>query len=348
MVIQHVCFYLPTCIPSSSTGVKLGKRGFCEMALVPFSYNNVFTDELRLEEKCVSVGSRFFRLKQGWKADGKGGSSIGFGASSYPGAFVLGWALRERAQHLLKGRNILELGCGIGLAAIMATAAVEVETDRPCLYVSTDGDQEVLQNLTASNIASNIHDTCNHDTIDHKVNREGSAAPAAGKGDEDGPSTAKIFFSRGSADALGEIVVQKLFWGDTLDLAAADTACAKDSKFHMVVAADIVAVPYAEAYGPLVETIAHFLQPNPDQDKGGTMNPLQEHTETVREYPWPKNASVFLLIYKQRHGSEAKFFHMMNKRFGEGCLLDADGMDGGWIHKDFDGQGMQAWAWWHR
>lgn len=46
---------------------------------------------------------------QAWKAGGKGGTEIGFGASVYPAAFVLADFL-ERHPYLVRGKRVIELG----------------------------------------------------------------------------------------------------------------------------------------------------------------------------------------------------------------------------------------------
>eukprot|EP01138_Halocafeteria_seosinensis_P007870 gb/GECG01008041.1/.p1 GENE.gb/GECG01008041.1/~~gb/GECG01008041.1/.p1 ORF type:complete len:156 (+),score=5.66 gb/GECG01008041.1/:1-468(+) len=83
-----------------------------KMALIPFSYNNPYTDTLRLSERLFDIhhpcsqqqpGSNeatemtttTLRIKQDYKEDGKGGTKLGFGASVYNSAVALAKYLEQ-------------------------------------------------------------------------------------------------------------------------------------------------------------------------------------------------------------------------------------------------------------
>lgn len=86
------------------------------MALIPFSYNNPYTDTLRLNERLFDIhhldnGSNnndnntrttttTLRIKQDYKEDGKGGTKLGFGASVYNSAVALAKYLEQNSYVL--------------------------------------------------------------------------------------------------------------------------------------------------------------------------------------------------------------------------------------------------------
>lgn len=107
--------------------------------LVPFSLSSPFTDYLRLPERTLSLQGCEFRIEQGWEPDGRGGTALGFGASVYPAAIVLADFLLTLGPRRLRRRNVLELGCGVGLSAIAAARA-----GAACV-VATDGDAKAVE-----------------------------------------------------------------------------------------------------------------------------------------------------------------------------------------------------------
>lgn len=117
-------------------------------AMVVFSYTSPFTDLLKARERHFDMAGRLLRITQGWKADGKGGSDIGFGASVYPSAIVLADYL-DRHRDIVAGRTCVELGAGLGLPSIVASI---VGAGR--VFV-TDGDLKLLEQ-TRANVASNL------------------------------------------------------------------------------------------------------------------------------------------------------------------------------------------------
>jgi len=107
-------------------------------ALVPFSLSSAFTDPLRLPERIITLGATTFRIEQAWEADGRGGTDLGFGASVYPAAIVLAAFLVGLGPRVLGGVRVVELGCGVGLSALVASAA-----GAGCV-VATDGDDKAV------------------------------------------------------------------------------------------------------------------------------------------------------------------------------------------------------------
>lgn len=104
-------------------------------ALVAFSYRNPFHDALRDETRWFPLAGRRVQIAQRWRADGRGGTRLGFGASVYDASVLLALFLETNRQ-LVRGRRVLELGCGPGLAGIAAAVA---GASRVLL---TDGDDD--------------------------------------------------------------------------------------------------------------------------------------------------------------------------------------------------------------
>lgn len=116
-------------------------------ALVAFSYRNPFHDALRDATRWFPLADRRVQIAQGWRADGRGGTRLGFGASVYDASIALALFLESRSE-LVRGRRVLELGCGPGLAGI---AAGLVGARR---VVLTDGDTGSVE-LAQRNIELN-------------------------------------------------------------------------------------------------------------------------------------------------------------------------------------------------
>ncbi|GAB9472267.1 putative methyltransferase [Globisporangium polare] len=116
-------------------------------ALVPFSFRNPFHDALRDATRWFPIAGRRLRIEQGWKPDGRGGTSIGFGASVYDAAVLLALYL-ESHKHDVLGKRVLELGCGPGLVGIAAAHCGAKSV------IITDGDPASVA-LTQRNIELN-------------------------------------------------------------------------------------------------------------------------------------------------------------------------------------------------
>lgn len=116
-------------------------------ALVAFSYRNLFHDALRDATRWFPLAGTRIRIDQGWKPDGRGGTSIGFGASVYDAAVLLSLYLESHKDDIVDKR-VLELGCGPGLVGIAAAHCGARSV------MLTDGDPASVA-LTQHNIEAN-------------------------------------------------------------------------------------------------------------------------------------------------------------------------------------------------
>ena len=116
-------------------------------ALVPYSFRNPFHDALPDATRWFPIAGKRIRIDQAWQSDGRGGTALGFGASVYDSAIALSLYLAAH-RDLVKGKRIIELGCGPGLVGIVA-AHLE-----PRSIVITDGDPASVA-LTQRNIEAN-------------------------------------------------------------------------------------------------------------------------------------------------------------------------------------------------
>jgi hypothetical protein len=88
--------------------------------LVPYSLLNHFSDSLTHEERHFDIGlnnKKLVRIKQGWKNDKRGGTTIGFGASVYNSSIALMHIFKNRLVEA-NGKSFLELGCGTGFLSV--------------------------------------------------------------------------------------------------------------------------------------------------------------------------------------------------------------------------------------
>jgi hypothetical protein len=85
--------------------------------LVVFSLSSPFANNLVAEERIYDFNGTIIKVKQSWKPDGKGGSSLGFGCSLYDGSFALLHFCKMNSD-LFRNKTILELGCGTGFLSI--------------------------------------------------------------------------------------------------------------------------------------------------------------------------------------------------------------------------------------
>ena len=235
-----------------------------ESSIVVYTLNNPFADALRLPVRDIPLRGTSFRLQQHYRPDGKGGTSIGFGASVYNGAIVLAdYVAREEvaAAYGMAGGCVVELGTGLGLVA-MALA----RCTRARRVIATDGDAGVVayaaEALAANGIAPTVATTARllwGDAGDEAaVAAAVAAAQATGGGDGDG--------------------------------GMARRRCLPDA----VVAADVVAAPYADHLPALVRTLQWLM--------GGACT-----CPPPTRCPPPS----FLLAYQRRHGVERAWFRAM-------------------------------------
>ena len=207
-------------------------RAPAPMALVPFRADSAFANALELEERCFSLCGKFLKFSQDWKADGRGGSKLGFGASVYNAAFVLGHYLESRPE-LVRGKRVIELGCGPGLLSVVSALLGADDV------LATDGDAELLP-LVMRNVERNVEDEA----------------------------------------ARARVAARAFLWGDEAVLGSV-------GKFDVVLAADVAAVPYEDAYEQLVLSLKALVA------EGGQV----------------------LLAYQRRHASEDRFFELLRGAF---------------------------------
>lgn len=131
----------------------------------------------------------------------------------------------------------------------------------------------------------------------------GAAWTVATDGDSVSVDLAEENIVNNNLNALN-ISCRKLYWGDDEDIKACkDTlryAC-RQTEADVILAADVAALPYAAAYGALVQTFSDLLT-----DQG-----------------------IVLLCYQRRHASEDEFFELLSKIFHVERLHRSS------IHEDF-------------
>ncbi|TDH65158.1 uncharacterized protein CCR75_000638 [Bremia lactucae] len=115
--------------------------------IVAFSFRNPFHDALRDSTRRFPIAGKSIRIDQAWQSDGRGGTALGFGASVYDAAIALSLYIADH-PHLVKGKRVIELGCGPGLVGIVAAHF------EPKHVVITDGDPASVA-LTRHNIRLN-------------------------------------------------------------------------------------------------------------------------------------------------------------------------------------------------
>ncbi|CAH0477203.1 unnamed protein product [Peronospora belbahrii] len=137
-------------------------------ALVPYSFRSPFHDALRDATRWFPIVGKRIQIDQAWQSDGRGGTTLGFGASVYDSAIALSLYLAAH-RDLVKEKRVIELGCGPGLVGIVA-AHLE-----PSSVVMTDGDP-VSITLTQRNMKVNrlSEDICTAETylwgdLDHRL-----------------------------------------------------------------------------------------------------------------------------------------------------------------------------------
>lgn len=220
-------------------------------ALVVFSYARI-EDALKLDNRDFSFFGHHINMKQKWEPDSKGGSSIGFGCSVYDCSFVLGKYI-ESNPHIIQGSKCIELGCGPGLCSVVCAVS-----SIPASIMATDGD-EISVELTRKNLQSNL------DRANVNTNKKDKDKNKDNSNDDE------------------RFTAEKLLWGEgNFDLAM------HQHQYDVVLAADVVAVPYEGAYRDLLYTLQSIVKP----------------TGTI----W--------LCYQQRHLSEQEgFFTDFRKLF---------------------------------
>lgn len=201
------------------------------MALVVFSYNSPFADNLKEPTRLFSFQDKSSEgkdstvhlvIEQQWCEGGQGGTDIGFGASVYDASFLLSYYMNHYNNSSVFGKRVCEIGCGPGLCSLVASLSGATQV------IATDGDAISVE-LTRKNVESN-----------------GSKLP-------------------------GDIEAMKLYWGNEEDLQAVksrivptlssdeDPENMTNSRisgcYDVIIASDVAALPYAESYASLVKTM---------------------------------------------------------------------------------------------
>ncbi|CAM9576635.1 unnamed protein product [Ectocarpus fasciculatus] len=247
------------------------------MALVVHSYASPFTDQLQLRERLFTIDGKLLKIQQAWKGDGKGGTDIGFGASVYPAAYVLAEYL-ERHPYLVRGKRVIELGgcCAIPPTSCALLLLYHWMTLRGAAEVClTDGDEESLK-LAQKNVTDNLRPGFSQrsptSSCDQQQSQDATAAEEERSGCNADPKGGSTNSVESSADrrpppaTAATISVQKLRWGCADDMHAAGVPRGGDGDsrrstraWDVVLGSDIAALPYASAYGDLLQTIASLV-----------------------------------------------------------------------------------------
>ena len=213
-----------------------------------------FTDPLKLPERLLTIGHHEIVIQQAYLADGKGGSQLGFGASVYPAAIVLSTWLHDALVYgsaacpdlARRLRAGTLVELGAGTGLVSAVAARAGSPSVCC----TDGDAALLAQLTLPNIQRIV-----------------AASP----------------------EPCCRPQVLPWLWGHRQHartvLAHAAAAATPTGSIAAIVAADVVAVPYAEALAALLTDLRGMCLAAASMDGSGVPPPV-------------------LIAYTRRHHSE--------------------------------------------
>lgn len=122
------------------------------LAIVPFTLANPFVDALRLPTRRIPLAGRDFEFRQHWKADGKGGTDLGFGASLYNGSIVLADYIASHPD-VVRGKVVVEIGAGLSLVSMVSSISGAVGV------IPTDGDATVVE-YANENLSLNGFEPC--------------------------------------------------------------------------------------------------------------------------------------------------------------------------------------------
>ena len=171
-------------------------------ALVAFSYSGQEHKKTFLSKNRVfefpKLRRRNVKIEQKYKKDG-----AGLGSAVWDGAFVLADYLQ--GADALRGKCVVEVGCGLGLVSIVAANSGAKRV------IATDGDTKLFTMLKR-NIINN--------TDAEKINSE----PPVGNGED---------------HATTEVFVQPLRWGNTTQIDQIKRLC-PNGAVDIVLAADVV------------------------------------------------------------------------------------------------------------
>ena len=210
-------------------------------AIVIYDASNPYNDTnhlKRLPTRHLRIGPNLLSINQSWSADGKGGTSLGFGASVYDAAVLLADYVCMKV--CLGGKRVAELGTGTGAVAVQAA----VQEPRAREVVATDGDEDLLEGLTRGNLTANM--------------------------------------GRVLGEVLDTVKVKQFYWGNE------DHLQELGPPFDVVLIADCSAVIYESSFGALVDSIFRLCHASTD---------------------------VYLSCQERVRGVEAKFFHLLGRKF---------------------------------
>jgi hypothetical protein len=91
-------------------------RSMTSQALIPYSHCQS-TNALNVDVRVFDLNGLLIKINQNWKADGRGGTKIGFGASIYDCSYILLDYLQNNVE-IIRGKSVLEFGCGTGFVSI--------------------------------------------------------------------------------------------------------------------------------------------------------------------------------------------------------------------------------------
>lgn len=162
---------------------------------------------------------------------------------------------------------------------------------------------------------------------------------------------------------LPTVSVRKLRWGCSADIEACCRSGDDDVPWDVVLGSDIAALPYASAYGDLLETISSLVHQNRcTVGSGSREEKAAEGVKAAAEVePVPggggfcstnhssevgkRRRVVVLLAHKRRHVSEDAFFDGVRRELvGEGCVDSCQELGDDDVHTDFRGMGIRLHA----
>lgn len=297
-------------------------------ALVPYSIASPFAETVRLAERRVTLAfpgtaaPRELVFTQRYEDDGRGGTELGFGASVYGGAIALAWYISTRSPELVAGRVVVELGCGLGLVSLSAVAGGARRV------VATDGDAGVValaaeaarRNLSPGELGGLVTrrwlwgDAGDRVGVAEALRSRGCGCRCAETAAAGDAVCCGAAMPRGAAPADGG--------------AAGSGDLARDgggtALVDLVVAADVVAVPYAGALRALGDELQALLTRSPPFDWAAATAAGAGGGTAPASSPGP----VLLLAYQQRHGSEMAWFRRVARWAHIECIDDEGGAPG--------------------
>jgi predicted nicotinamide N-methyase len=213
--------------------------------------------------------------------------AAGTGATTWAAGFVLSeWLLSRRAERFVRGKRVLELGSGAGLAAACAWRA------GAATLTLTDGDPAALVNC-ARNVCANLDFEVQKEELEEEIEEENNDG---GNGGRLSPSLLQRRAGRGvcAAAAGGGRLLRclPLNWDEAPRLPESVASDADD----LVIAADV-------AYDPLIlpgltRALGALLRRRRRESGAGQQEPLAVVATTVRQ----ESTLALLLELAEREG----------------------------------------------